>query len=432
MKENQFIVGLDIGSYKTRFAVGQVDFSSPHPQIDVLSLQETYTEGFTKGNISNIEDLVSTISEVLEKVSLAVDLPIEEVAVGIAGDHIVSQRQRGTVAISKANNEIDANDIERVIESVKSVAIPPNYENLHLLPISFKVDNQSDIKDPLGMVGSRLEAEVQVINGLATKIKNFLLAINRANLEVSSLVFSILATAEAVLNKKQKELGVLVLDIGHTLTKGAIYEEGRVIYTFNIPLGSSHITSDLAIGLRSSLEAAELVKRRLGNLNLASLKRSDQFNILEYEVKAGQRNASELKEENSKKNMISKRFVNEIIEARVEEIFSYVATELKKAGRFGKLPAGVVLTGGGSKLPYLTEYVKSKLLLPASLGYPLGVKTSLEKFNDLAYAPLAGLLLWEVFQADEEEGLKRFLPKFSLPFPQLKKKLKDLFKSLTP
>lgn len=395
MKEGQFLSGLDIGSSKTRIAVAQLEEKeNGQKKVNIIGFSEVPTEGFTKGNVTNVEDLVSTISLALEKAEMMVGVPVENVCIGIAGSHIISNVSKGVVAISKANNEIDEDDIERAVESVKSVAVPPNYENLHVIPTTFNVDNQTGIKDPIGMTGVRLEAEVQVINGLSTRINNFTRAVHRTGLEIDALVFSILATAEAVLNKKQKELGVLVLDIGHTITKGAIFEDGEVIHTFNVPIGSSHITADLAIGLRSSIETAEEVKRKEGTLNLGAIRRSEQIKLSNYEKNS----TNDSKDIN--KSSFSRLYVNEIIEARVDEIFSYIIKELKKIGKFGKLPAGAVLAGGGAKLPYLVDYAKEKLHLPASLGYGTGFLTSIDKLSDLSYAPVCGLVLWSV----EERG----------------------------
>jgi cell division protein FtsA len=424
MKQDRFITGLDIGSGKTRLAVAQLEEKeNGQKKVNIIGFSEVNTEGFTKGNVTNVEDLVSTISLALEKAEMMVGVPVENVCVGIAGNHIVSQIAKGVVAISKANNEIDEDDIDRAVESVKSVAVPPNYENLHVIPTTFNVDNQTGIKDPIGMTGVRLEAEVQVINGLTTRINNFKRSVDRTGLEIDSLVFSILATSEAVLNKKQKELGVLVLDIGHTITKGAIYEDGQVIHAFNVPIGSSHITSDLAIGLRSSIEIAEEVKKKEGNLNLKAIRRSEQVKLSNYE-KCDPDNKHE-----KTKSSFSRLYVNEIIEARVDEIFSYVVKELKKVGRFGKLPAGAVLTGGGSKLPFLVEYAKEKLHLPASLGYPTGFLTSVDKISDLGYAPVCGLVLWS---SEDGDGPKRKLFKFKFKSPKLGGKLKKWVRMLTP
>lgn len=430
MKEGQFLSGLDIGSSKTRIAVAQLEEKeNGRKKVNIIGLSEVPTEGFTKGNVTNVEDLVSTISLALEKAEMMVGVPVENVCIGISGSHIVSQVSKGVVAISKASNEIDEHDIERAVESVKSVAVPPNYENLHVIPTTFNVDNQTGIKDPIGMTGVRLEAEVQVINGLSTRINNFTRAVHRTGVEIDALVFSILATAEAVLNKKQKELGVLVLDIGHTVTKGAIFEDGEVIHTFNIPIGSSHITSDLAIGLRSSIETAEEVKRKEGTLNLGAIRRSEQVKISNYE-KDDINNSKD-----RSKSSFGRLYVNEIIEARVDEIFSYVIKELKKVGKFGKLPAGVVLTGGGSKLPYLVDYAKEKLRLPASLGYGTGFLTSIDKISDLSYAPVCGLVLWVVEDGKEPTTggfLKWLFSKLNFKLPKIGDKIKKWLKMLMP
>lgn len=425
MRQEHFISGLDIGSSKTRIAVAQLEEAeNGQKKVNIIGLSEVPTEGFSKGNVTNMEDLVSTISLALEKIEIMVGVPIENVCVGIAGGHIVSQIGKGVIAISKGNNEIDENDINRAVESVKLVAVPPNYENIHMIPVTFNVDNQTGIKDPVGMTGTRLEVEVQVINGLTTRINNLKSSIDRTSLEIDSMVFSILATAEAVLSKKQKELGVLLIEIGHTITKGAIFEDGQVVYTFNIPIGSSHITSDLAIGLRSSIEMAETIKRKEGTLDLKSIRRTEKVKLSNYD-KEKQDHL-----ETGDKGSFSRLYINEIIEARVDEIFSYIIKELKKTGKFGKLPAGIVLTGGGAKLPYLIEYSREKLRLPASLGYPTGFLTGVEKINNLDYTTVCGLVLWG---AEEDEVVKSWWPFNSKhKLSGVGDKVKKIIKMLTP
>lgn len=284
------------------------------------------------------------------------------------------------------------------------------------------------------MTGTTLEAEVHVINGLSTRIQNFVRAIHRTKLEIEPLVFSVLATAEAVLNKKQKELGVLVLDIGHTITKGAIFEDGEVMYSFNIPIGSSHITADLAIGLRSDMDVAEAIKRKEATLDISSIRRTEKIKLTNYIKSNDQAFASR------KQNLVDKRYLNQIIEARVDEIFSYVTKELKAAKRFGKLPAGVVLTGGGAKLPNLVEYAKDKLQLPASLGYPTGFITTTDKVDDLSYATVCGLVM--ISAADVGGGSSgmvgrvlskiKWIPENNLKFSNIGGKLKKAIKALMP
>lgn len=415
MKHNQLIAGLDIGSNKTRLAVARIEKTNSGSQkINIIGLSETATEGFAKGNVTNVEDLVSTISIVLEKAERMIGLPIESVFASIAGNHIISRLNKGVVAISKADGEIGEDDIERAIETVKSTAIPPNYEIIHIIPSIFNIDTQKGIKDPIGMTGVRLEVEAQVISGLSARINNFTRAIHRAGADLEGLVFSILAASETMLNSKQKELGVLALDIGHAITKGAIFEDGEVIYAFNIPIGSSHITSDLAIGLRSSIETAETIKRKEGTLDLAAIRKTDNIDLKKYSK--------------SDDGIFSKKYINEIIEARIEEIFAHISREMKRADRFGKLPAGVVITGGGAKLPHLVEYAKLKLKLPCSLGSPFGFSTSIDKINDLRYASVCGLILWGAQESESGSGnmmnIKNFL--------NISQKIKSWLKKLMP
>ncbi len=418
MRNEQLIAGLDIGSNKTRLAIGKLEEKeNGSKQLNIIAVSEVPTEGFNKGDISNLEDLVSTISSVVEKAEMKVGASIDEVCVGVAGDHIVSKIVKGSIVISKANNEIDIDDIDRLIETVKSTGVPTNYDILHIMPISFNVDGQLPVKNPIGMTGMRIEADVEMITGLSTRINNFKHAINRTQLDSLFFVFSPLAAAEAVLTKRQKDMGVLVLDLGHSITKGVIFEEGSVIHTFNFPIGAFHITADLAIGLKTSIETAEKIKRKEGTLNISSIRRTEQVDISKYENK----------KEIGKKNNFSKRYINEIIEARVDEIFSFVAQELKKAKRFGKLPAGVVLTGGGAEMPYLVDYVKEKLLLPVSIGYPTGFIANEEKVFRPEYATVSGLLLWSIMQQEE-----RKTKKIKIDFSKFFFIIKKWFKILTP
>ncbi len=415
MKHNQLIAGLDIGSSRTRLAAAQIEKTDSGAQkINIIGLSETATEGFAKGDVMNVEDLVSSISIVLEKAERMIGLPIDSVFASVAGNHIISKLNKGVVAISKTNGEIGDDDIDRAIETVKTTAIPPNYEIIHIIPAVFNVDTQKGIKDPVGMTGVRLEVEAQVISGLSARINNFTRAIHRTGVDLEDLVFSILAASETILNRKQKELGVMALDMGYAITKGAIFEDGEVIYTFNIPIGSLHITADLAIGLRSSIETAEIIKRKEGTLDLESIRKTDNIDLKKYSK--------------SDNGIFSKKYINGIIEARVEEIFSHISRELKRADRFGKLPAGVVLTGGGAKLPHLTEYAKLKLKLPVSLGYPFGFSTSIDKINDLDYASVCGLILWgaQELESGHSKGmnLRNFLNVF--------KKTKGWMKKLMP
>lgn len=372
------IAGLDIGSSAIRLAVGQRSLQPESPP-HIVGVAEVPSAGISRGAITSIDDAVSSISACLEKTERIAGVTVEHVWVGISGAHIASQQSRGVVAVSKPNGEISEADVERAIEAARTVATPPNYEILHVIPKSFTVDGQSGIRDPIGMTGVRLEVDTQIIQGLSAQIKNLTKAIFRTGLDVDDLVLSVLATAEAVLTPRAKQLGAAVVNIGGSTTSLAVFEEGDILHTAVLPIGSEHITSDIAIGLRISIDAAEKIKLEHGT-------------ALPKEV--SKREEIDLRDLGGAGNPVSKRYVGEIIEARVEEIIDKVDAELKKVERSGMLPAGVLLTGGGSKLAGLVEVAKRKLRLPAALGYPVGVTATVDKANDVTFSTAIGLVMW--------------------------------------
>jgi len=381
--KNNLLASLDVGSSTIRMAVGQINHSEDQSQngaIQILGAAEVSSAGVVKGEISSIEEVVSSISTCLERVERMVGVPIDSVWVGISGTHILSQTNKGVVAVSKADSEITEEDINRALEASRAVSTPLNYEILHVLPKSFSVDGQSGIKDPVGMTGIRLEVDAQIILGSSSQVKNLTKAVYRAGLDVEDLVLSIIATSEIVVTARQKELGVIVVDLGGSTTNLAVFEEGNVIHTAVLPLGSDHITNDIAIGLRTSIDIAEKAKIEYGDCRSDMISKTDQVDL-------GKIGAPE-------SESIKRKYLSEIIEARVEEIFYKIDNELKLIKRSGLLPAGIVFVGGGSKLPGITESAKKYLRLPATLGYPLDIYSVTEKVNDLGFANVLGLLKW--------------------------------------
>jgi len=417
MSEQEIIAGLDIGSTAIRLAVGQS--VGEREKIHIVGAAEVPAEGISRGIISSIEDAVSSISACLEKAERMVGVPIESAWVGISGSHIISQESRGVVAVARSDGEISEDDIERAIEAARTVATPPNYEILHVIPKSFVVDGQVGIKDPLGMTGVRIEVDTQIIQGLSSQIKNLTKAVYRPGVNIEDLVLSILATSEAVLTNRQKELGVIVIDIGGSTASLAVFEEGDILHTAVLPVGSDHITSDIAIGLRISIDTAEKIKLEYGCASTVGVGKREEIDIGELEGKES--------------NFVSKKYIAEITEARVEEIFEKVDLELKKIDKSGKLPAGVVLTGGGAKLVGLVEAAKKQLRLPASLGTPLNITSAIDKINDPAFSTAIGLVNWGSQLENRRGGiglgkLLNYLPSFK----KVSTKAKKLFKKVIP
>ncbi len=380
--QNNLVVGLDIGSAAVRLVVGQLIYDEDNRGIDlqILGAADVPSAGVHKGVISSIEDVVSAISACLEKGERMVGVPIQSVWVGISGLHIISQTSKGVIAVSKADNEITEEDVSRAIEASRAIATPLNYEVLHVLPKSFNIDGQTNVRDPVGMTGIRLEVDSQIILGSSSQIKNLTKAVYRAGLNIEDLVLSILATAEAVITNRQKEIGVMVVNIGVATTSVAVFEEGDILHTAILPIGAEHITNDIAIGLRTSIDIAEAVKVQYGDCAPGQISKREEIDL--YEVGAADH------------EIVKKQYVSEIIEARVEEILTKIDLELTRIKRNGLLPAGAVFTGGGAKLPGLVELAKKHLRLPAILGYPLNITSVTDKVNDLSFSTAMGLVRW--------------------------------------
>ncbi len=381
--QENFIVGLDIGSSMTRMVVGQKIQRSEMEvveELQILGAAETPTEGVHKGIITSIEDVVSTVSQVVEMTERMAGVPIDNVWVGISGLHIITQNSKGVVAVSKADSEITEEDVVRAVEASRSIATPLNYEVLHVLPRTFNIDGQTGIKDPVGMTGIRLEVDAQIILGSSSQIKNLSKAVYRTGLEIEDVVLSVLANAEAVVTQRQKDLGVVVINLGRSTTSMVSFEEGDVLQTAILPIGSEHITNDLAIGLRTSIDIAEAVKITYGDCSPEVISKREDVDL--YELGSQEH------------EMVKKQYIVEIIQARVEEILRKINQELNKVQRSGLLPGGVVFTGAGAKIPGLIELAKKTLRLPATLGYPLNMLSVTDKVNDLGFATAVGLVKW--------------------------------------
>lgn len=414
--QSEIITGIDIGSTAVRVAVGKiVNLNNSDSELQILAISEVNSEGVNKGNIASIEESVSAISHALEQAERMVGLPIEHAWVSISGTHINSQESKGVVAIAKSDGEIAEEDLERAVNAAKTVATPLNYEILHVLSKSFCVDGQTGIKDPVGMTGVRLEVDTKIIQGQASNIKNITKTVYRTGIDIDDLVFSILACGEAVVSQRQKDLGVVVVNIGGATTSLVVYEEGDIIHAKVLPVGSEHITNDLAIGLRTSIDVAEKLKIDYGHCVPQDINKKELIDLASV--------GADIKEE------VSLRYVAEIIEARMEEILEKVDFELESIGRSGLLPAGVVFTGGGAKISGLIELAKNKLGLPASLGYSLDISGLSEKVGDLSFTTAVGLVKWG---ANLQSNFRNSIFKASRNVEKVGNKIKSWFKSLVP
>lgn len=380
MKE-RLLVGIDLGSSTIRIAIGQLTPTTDrHIALNVIGATEAPSQGFSKGCVSSLEDAVSSISAALELAERQVGIPLQEAYVGIGGSHIVAQEAKGVIGVSRPDGEIRPEDVTRVLESARSFINPANQEILHVLPRDFSVDGQRGIKDPIGMQGIRLEADVHVIQGLSSHVRNVTKAVFRTGIDITELVYAPLAAAQAVTQSRQRELGVCVLGLGAATTGMAVYEEGELLYAATLPIGADHITSDIAIGLKVSLEVAENIKRSHGNALPEGINKRDEIDLREFGAEQTE--------------IVSLQYVAEIIEARVEELYEKVEGELKKIDRSGMLPAGVILTGAGAKLPGMVDVAKRVLHLPCAIGFPT-IQTSMPELAlDPRFSTAVGLVLW--------------------------------------
>lgn len=330
MAREQYIVGLDIGTQTIRVVQGKVEDSG---KINIIGASSVPAIGLRRGVIVDIDEAVSSISAVLERAERMTGVPIRSANIAVGGNHIACIDSKGVIAVSRADGEISESDVIRVIDASQAISIPPNREVIHVIPKTFTLDGQSGIKDPLGMTGIRLEVETILIHGATPFLKNLQKAILQAGLEIDQLVLSPVAASQAVLSKRQKELGVALVDLGAGTTSLAIYEESNLLHTAIIPVGSQHITNDIAIGLRCTIDTAEKVKLMFGGASPKLMDKNAEVDMSKIDPEEIER--------------IPQTVVGEIIEARLEEIFDMVSRELKRIDRDGKLPAGIVLTGGG-------------------------------------------------------------------------------------
>jgi len=419
MKDN-VIAGLDIGSTSIRLVIGQKIPGPAGDELQIIGAVSGPTAGVSRGIVNSIEETTSSISAVLEKAERLVGVPITRVWVSINDPHIKCERSKGVVAVGRSDGEINENDVNRAIEAARALAVPVNYEILHVIPIKFSVDNQSDVKDPIGMNGIRLEVETLIVQGLSTQIKNLTKAIYRTGLEIEDLVIAPLAAAEAVLSTKQKELGVVLINLGSSTTSLAVYEERNLIHTAVLPLGAEHITADIAIGLRCPINLAERIKQEYGNAVPDEVDKKEEVDVTHL-----------VKEEevNDDISFISRRYLAEIINARVEEIFDKVDNEFKKIDRSGMLPAGVIFVGGGADLLGLVEAAKKKLRLPAAVGVAKNINVVIDKVKNPEFLTALGLVIWG--NNLETEGAMNS-SKFKKNFAGISEKVKGLWNKIMP
>ncbi len=401
---NPIIAGIDLGTSSIKMIVARKN--NENSEYQVLVKIQKRSSGIRKGVVSNPEEVSEIVISCLEEAENQINQKIDGVYTNVNGSHLFSNISRGLVSVSRADQKISSEDIDRVIQAAKAFPLSKNKEILEVFPREFIIDGERNIKDPLEMNGIRFEVEALIIGGFSPYIKNATQAILDAGIQVNDLALSQLASAKSTLTAREKELGVALLDIGAGTTSLAVFEEGSLIDAAVFPVGSNDITNDIAIGLRTDIDTAEKIKLEFGScLAGKSDKKKEKVNSLE----------------SGEEVVFSRSFLRKIIEARVSEIFELAKEELIKISRNELLPAGIVLTGGGSKIPHINEIAKRITKLPCKVSGPSGFQPEIE---DNSFAVTCGLIILgneiEEHNFSDNIGLK------------IIKGIKNLFKKITP
>jgi len=382
--KGRIVAGIDVGTSKVTTIIASHSFEEN--QVNVIGVSSFPTRGLRRSQIVDIEESVNSIAESVEAAERMAGYSISRAFVSIGGAHIESSNSKGVVAVSEPEGEIIEEDIERVIEAARAISLPSSREILHVIPREFTVDSQKGIRDPLGMTGVRLEVETHIITASSTAVRNLVKCVRELGIEAQALVFSGLASSEAVLTETEKELGVCLVDIGGGTTSIAVFIEGALTYSSVIPVGAKNVTNDLAIGLRVSLDSAEKIKLALSDEKFLNSEAEDgeELNLKKINIK------EEL-------NKISKKTVVEgIIRPRLNEIFQLVGEQLKESGYGGRTPAGIVICGGGAETIGVVQSCKRTLSLPVRVGSPQGLSGLIEEISNPDFTTSYGLIIYGV------------------------------------
>ncbi len=408
--KNHIITSVDIGTSSIK---GLSITKRPGvKEIEVLAQVEQPVFGMRKGVIIDIDEVSKAIREVVSQLEGKIDERIQEIFININGSHLSSTNSRGTVVVSRADQKISEEDVERVIQAAQTFSLPSNKEILDVFPREFIVDGEKGIKEPVDMEGVRLEVEVLALCVFSPYLRNLTSAVLKADVQIEDIIPSPLAAAETVLSSSQKELGVAEIDIGAGSTGIAVFQEADLVHVAIIPIGSSHITNDIAIGLQTDIEIAERIKKEFGSCVVNGNRKKEKIEISQQDSPL----------------TFSQKTLSKIIEARVSEIFIQIRKELKKVSSREFLPAGIILTGGGAKLRDIKEIAKRELKLPIKIGNPSVIKEKWQGLQDeLSFSTACGLILRGVEDIDdiEKEGLT-ILRKGTFS------KVKNFFKNFIP
>ncbi len=401
------ITGLDVGSAQIKCIIAE---RRRDGSLALLSVLKVPSAGIRKGVVVDVEAATGVLRDLVRDVKSVSKQATQNVFVNMNSEHACPRFSRGIAVVARPDQEIQDDDVDRVNQASQAVKLSQNHLALHHIVREYFVDDVGDILDPRGMTGTRLEVSTLIIEAFAPQLTLLSKTLERVGLRVAGPIFNPLAAAEAILSKRQKDLGVLLVDFGFGTTSIAVYEESKIIHAKSLPIGSGYITNDIAIGLRTSVDVAEKLKTSFGSALSRDIGRREMINLADVDASAD--------------GEVSRRFLSEIVEVRLAEILDLVRKELKTVGRDVQLPGGVVITGGGAKLPGIVDLVKQELKLPVQLGFPnvhvfdIMNPAHEELLDDTEFGTAVGLVRWGSIQ-DER-----------MPNPALA--LKSFFKNLIP
>lgn len=390
--KTQIITSIDLGSSTVRCVIA--DIAGDDGQLRILGAGIVPASGMRRGAVVDIADAADAIVAAVEQAEQMSAQRVKSAIVSIGGAGITVKDARGVIAIGRADGTVNEDDVARVIEAAQAISIPTNNDVIHVIPRSFRLDDQHDIKDPVGLRGVRLEVDAVIVEAPSSHVKNLTAAMERANVAVEDFIIEPLAAAESTLTKKQKELGVALVNLGASTVSLAVYEEGELVHTAVLPVGCDFITHDVAIGLRTEIATAERIKVEYGSATMEGVDPKKVIDLAEFDER--------------EKGTFYHREALSMMQCRLEEIFDLVVKELEKIGKDQMLPAGAVLTGGGSHMPHIVEFAKQKLRLPVSIGQPVNLLGVVDHVDDASYATVVGLILWVVNNGDQNTNKNLF------------------------
>jgi cell division protein FtsA len=376
IKKDRQLVALDVGSTKTCAIIGELDDTG----VKFVALGAAESRGTRKGLIANLSATAASVRRAIEEAESAAGVPVERAIVGVAGSHIRGVTSRGGITLGHRPRDIEREDVRRAVDAARNVTLPDDRVVLHVLPQEFFIDAQDNIRDPLGMVGQRLEVNVQLVTSSASAMQNLVIAVNQAGIEVADTVLEPLASAEAALTQDERELGCCLVDIGGGTTEIVVFSNGMLRHAGAIPVGGDHFTNDLAVGLRTPIPEAEKIKREQSCALNSPLEEDRPIEI----ASVGDRPP----------RTVFTRMVNAIVEPRAQEVLCLVRDELQRSGYIAQMPAGLVLSGGGAHLKGFPELAERVFDLPVRLAVPRGLEGMPESLSQPEYATAVGLLLY--------------------------------------